>query len=613
MGMVFVRSSQEQEVPHPEVTPLSISLARASNERLNNTIKLKASLFILIAALVRLTATAENAPAKPPAEATLTPFGIGSCYVNSRSVEDFARWMPQMSEIGFRFLRSPATSWGAVEPEEGKWTWQNLDEQVRYLKQRQVECGALLLGSPGWNKADAPGNLPVKNLVGWSRYVSEVVKHLKGEVKYFEVWNEPPNFTGRDQTPADYAKIVVSAYDSAKAASPECLVGLAAKSVHINYLEQVIKAGAKDHFDWISLHPYEVLDGVAENVGTEPIFMNIVPTVRKMLAAQNPARVDVPILFTELGCDAKAKGAERQAHALIKAYTMSIAQGVACVQWFEGRDGDSGPMGLLDPKGNPRPAYKALGQMIENLGNHPRYLGWVLLNGRNYAFVFEGAKGNVLITWVPGGTSDRVEFGQEVSVVNPLTGEATHANKYELTNAPILVLDAPRGLVTQASANKGKPLLWGKDFTGAKSVSISMGKRNVEEGLHTMSGQAVAQAVVAYGGSARAGDVPGGNVFIVDPTFLSYTSTPIEITAVVRRNAANENSGFKLVYESTTGFKTAGGWYTVPDNKEWHTARWRIDDPQFVNYWGYNFSLVSDGNQYNKYLIQSVTVTKLNR
>jgi hypothetical protein len=102
--------------------------------------------------------------------------------------------------------------------------------------------------------------------------------------------------------------------------------------------------------------------------------------------------------------------------------------------------------------------------------------------------------------------------------------------------------------VTQASANKGKPLLWGKDFTGAKSVSISMGKRNVEEGLHTMSGQAVAQAVVAYGGSARAGDVPGGNVFIVDPTFLSYTSTPIEITAVVRRNAANENSGFKLVY-----------------------------------------------------------------
>jgi hypothetical protein len=27
--------------------------------------------------------------------------------------------------------------------------------------------------------------------------------------------------------------------------------------------------------------------------------------------------------------------------------------------------------------------------------------------------------------------------------------------------------------------------------------------------------------------------------------------------------------------------------------------------------WGYNFSLDSDGNQFNKYDIQSVTVTKL--
>jgi polysaccharide biosynthesis protein PslG len=121
----------------------------------------------------------------------------------------------------------------------------------------------------------------------------------------------------------------------------------------------------------------------------------------------------------------------------------------------------------------------------------------------------------------------------------------------------------------------------------------------------------VAKAIVAYGGNARAGNVPGGNLFVVDPAFLCYDSTPIEITAVVRRNEANDNSGFKLVYESTTGFKTAGGWYTVPDNKEWHTVRWKIEDPQFVNYWGYNFSLVSDGNQYNKYYLRSITVTKL--
>jgi polysaccharide biosynthesis protein PslG len=116
--------------------------------------------------------------------------------------------------------------------------------------------------------------------------------------------------------------------------------------------------------------------------------------------------------------------------------------------------------------------------------------------------------------------------------------------------------------------------------------------------------------VLAYGGSSRSGDVPGGSVFNVDPNFLLYTATPIEIKVVVRRDAANDNAGFKLVYESTSGFKNLG-WYTVPDNQDWHTVTWKIDDAQFVNMWGFNFSLNSDGNVYNKYDIQSVTVTKL--
>jgi hypothetical protein len=146
----------------------------------------------------------------------------------------------------------------------------------------------------------------------------------------------------------------------------------------------------------------------------------------------------------------------------------------------------------------------------------------------------------------------------------------------------------------------------------AESVSITMGATNHERGLHTLSGDAIAADVVAYGGPARAGGVPGGNAFVVDPSFLSYTSDPIEITVVVRRNPANDNAGFKLVYESTEGFKNFG-WYTVPDNKQWHTKTWKITDAQFVGMWGYNFTLESDGNVYNKYYIQSVTVKKLDK
>jgi polysaccharide biosynthesis protein PslG len=541
--------------------------------------------------------------------ATLSPFGIGSCYINNRSAQDDARWIPQMAAIGIRVMRTCHTEWRNVEPEEGRWTWPALDNQMGYMASNKMEFGGLLLGSVPWEKSDQAAGLPVSNLPAWSTYVSELVRHCRGKVKYWEVWNEPPNFTAPNQTPADYAKVVVAAYDAAKAADPACLVGLAGKSVHVNYLEQVIKAGAKDHFDYVTLHPYEVLGTVADNAGTEALYMNIVPTVRKMLAAQNPAKKLVPIIFTELGYDA-SKGADQQGQALVKAYCMGIAQGVACIQWFEGRDGDSGPMGLLDNQGNPRPAYTALAQMIQYFGQHPVFQGWVLLNNRNYGFVFQGAQTTILATWSPRGVPDQVNFGREVQIVDPLTGRSVSASTYELGTAPILVVGVPADLMTQARANRTRPLPWGGDYAHARSVSVTMGEQNTEKGLHTLSGDAIAADVVAYGGAARAGNVPGGNAFVVDPGFLSYAATPIEISVIVRRNPANDNAGFKLVYESTDGFKNRG-WYTVPDNKQWHRMTWRIDDPQFVGMWGYNFALESDGNQYNKYYLRSVTVTKL--
>ena len=557
-----------------------------------------------------LAVGAEAQPAKRGGP--LSPFGIGSCYINNRSVADNERWTPQMAVIGLTSFRTPHVDWGALEPKPGKWEWAALDAQMDSLDKQGFEFGCLLIGNPGWNKSDAPGHLPVRNLEGWSNYVDQVAKRVKGRATRIEVWNEPPNFTGKDQTPADYAKIVVAAYRAAKAVDPAFQIGLAAKSAHVNYLAQTIRAGARDHFDFITLHPYEVLDGVADDGGSEAVFFHIVPTVRRMLADCNPARKDAPVIFTELGVDAK-QGLGPQAYALVKAYALAIAQGVLSVQWFEGRDGDSGPMGLLDGEGLPRPAYHALATMIRHLGLHPEYLGWTRLGARAPAFAFEGARETVLVAWGAPGTPTKAEFPQEVRFVDPPTGTVRVGRTVTLGVAPVFVLGAPAATIDAARANAGKPLDWGGDYSRAKEVSVEYAANATEKGLHTRSGAQVAKAVVAYGGPARAGDVPGGNAFLVDPGFLCYDAAPIEITAEVRRNPANDNAGFKLVYESTGGFKTAGTWYTIPDNKEWHIARWRIEDPQFVSYWGFNFVLESDGAQYNKYLIRKVSVRRLDR
>ncbi len=560
-----------------------------------------------VAAVALAPTGAQDEPGFP------TPWGIGSCHIHGRSVEDFERWIPPMAEIGLRFQRSVASSWGAVNPEPGRWDWANVDAQLDYLEDRGLRSGALLIGSPGWHETVKPGTLPVDDLDGWSEYVFRTVKHLSSRVRWFEVWNEPPNFTGKDQTPEDYAKVVAAAYRAAKRADPDCRVGLAAKSVHVNYLEQVIRSGAEDHFDWISLHPYEVMDGIVAEQGMEPVFLHIVPTVRKMLAAVNPAKREVPILFTELGCDVGRHGAEAQARATVKAYTMAIAQGVACVQWFEGRDGDSGPLGLLDREGTPRPAVGALTRLIEALGPRPEPIGRVTFEDRHHGFVFKGVEGPVMVVWASGGRETTIRFDQEVKVLGTIDGTRSRKREIPLDGQPLILSGLPEAVLDEARANRDRPVSWGGDFSEADEVSITFGEKIKEQGLHTRAGDAVAEAVVAYGGSARAGGVPGGNLFVVDPNFLCYESVPIEITAEVRRNEANDNAGFKLVYESRDGFKTNGGWVTVPDNQRWHTITWRIDDPCFVNYWGYNFTLNSDGNEFNKYYIRRVSVKRLDR
>src|SRR3984885_13284395 len=186
-----------------------------------------------------------------------------------------------------------------------------------------MECWGFLYAGVAWDTKDKPGGFPSNNLEAWSTYVYQTVKHAKGRIRYWEVWNEPPNGTN-DAPASDYGKLMAATYDAVKAADPHSQVGMAAQSVNINYLEQAIKAGARDHFDYITFHAYESLGSVTDNWGTESVFMHIVSTVTEMLAVQDPARKGAQVWFTEMVYDA-GKNPELQAQALVKAYSLGIA------------------------------------------------------------------------------------------------------------------------------------------------------------------------------------------------------------------------------------------------------------------------------------------------
>ena len=141
-------------------------------------------------------------------------------------------------------------------------------------------------------------------------------------------------------------------------------------------------------------------------------------------------------------------------------------------------------MGLLEANGTPRPAYTAMAQMIQYLGSHPVYLGWVLLNRKDYGFVFRGARDTVLVIWAPKGNPDHIKFNHSVQIVDPITGHISSAAAYDLTSAPILVIGIPAKLTAEAQTNKLRPFPWDGDYTYAKSVSVTLGKTAIEKGLH---------------------------------------------------------------------------------------------------------------------------------
>ena len=543
---------------------------------------------LVITALAPLSHAATAKKPVPYADlANTDPFGAGT---SAQTQQYYTDWLPKLAQAGVRWQRMGAY-WGGIEPAKGKWDWSWLDAMMRTAAAHHVFISSLLIGNPPWT---GQSGLPVHDLSAWANYVSHVVAHTAGKIDYWEVWNEPDNAR-------DYAKIVVAAYDAAKKANPRVQIGLTVHSVDIVTLQKAIQDGAKNHFDYIAVHPYEVFGSLQS--GQESVFMHIVPCIRKMLAVYDPAKVNVPIWITEIGMGPSPA----RPGNLVKAYTMGIAEGFAHIEWFEDM-GEAYQMGLLDNAGRATHSYDALKNLTHVMGADPRYLGWVLLNGKDYGFVFHGATGTVLATWSEPGTTDQVDFGSAVKIMNPVSGVVTKAANVHLTSQPVLILGVPAALVAQAGASKDQPFPWGGNYTKAKQVTWTAGNPDLARGLHWVGEMPGTKSKSFHGYPARfLGNSPGVS-FTVDPNFLSFTPTPITISAkvCVKRGVT---AGFNLRYESTTGWKSIG-WNSVPADGKWHTLKWKITNDEFVNDWGYNFRFWSDSTANSQYYVHKVSVMK---
>jgi hypothetical protein len=166
--------------------------------------------------------------------------------------------------------------WHAVEPTEGNFSFDAAEAYVAQCRSAGIEVLGLLANPPRWaaEEPDAehqkkhpyamrPERWKPRSVEAWGRYVFETVKHFRGRVAGWEIYNEvnfcpparPGSFSG---SPDDYLALLREAWKQAKRADPACkiLISGFTPAANLGVPIDLLARGAGDAFDIFNLHGY---------------------------------------------------------------------------------------------------------------------------------------------------------------------------------------------------------------------------------------------------------------------------------------------------------------------------------------------------------------------
>jgi len=327
--------------------------------------------------------------------------------------------------MGVKWLRMHpphGTKWSVVEKKKGEFRF--YDSEIQVVKNAGFNILGSLDQTPRW-ASDAPegANRPwayaPENMDDWENYVYKVVKHYKGVIDYWEVWNEPdtggflkvPGFFGDERKPAVYVELLKRAYSAAKRANPDAVIvgGCPTGRPPSRWLAKIFDLGALDYMDIVSFHFYT--DGRPGDVLETPTAVDV-EAIKKLM--QLKLGRTIPIWETESGImypetnysnlkeisPSYAVPADEAVAYLIRNYIHLIASGVD--KWFyysmftSHRIDRREATGFFEWDGAPRPLAVAYAVLSKNLSGL-NYSGLYNINKLVIATKFSGKKRDLLV------------------------------------------------------------------------------------------------------------------------------------------------------------------------------------------------------------------------
>jgi hypothetical protein len=292
---------------------------------------------------------------------------LGLCDILPGGPSGNSTWAGLVAAAGARVNRWEFR-WDRVQPKPGVWNFAADDPAVDASLAAGIAVEGILIGTPAWATAagQKPGNgLPrglglsaadPGNL--WASYVRGVVLHYRGEVRTWEIWNEPDLGFFWSGSADDYFSLMSVAYDVIKGVDPSATVVMAGMVVpDLAFLtrvvvdaQNVVRGGGDAPFDAAAWHAY----------GQASLLYTNLLRIRQMLSAHG--FTGTPVWVTEDGFPASnPNGEPRQAAYVLQTILYALSAGAEKILIYRASD-DTGPKtwGLLTPGGQPRMGYVAL-------------------------------------------------------------------------------------------------------------------------------------------------------------------------------------------------------------------------------------------------------------
>lgn len=272
--------------------------------------------------------------------------------------------------------------WEDLEPVKGKFDFEGIDHLIDELDYYGMKIGVMTVhGVAEWafskTLEEVPDALAARKATwkivyppdDWDDYedfVKALVKHFKGRIKAWEVWNEPNSHVWGVLSPyRKYEQFLIRFYTEAKNIDPDCYVicGRVGWWIH-----NMLRDGMADYMDAVSLHPYPGSHG--GNVE------NVMRQFREVQMSLIAADKIMPIEVTEFGLGASfpwtgpgAQDGERaKAEALTDILT-AMKEATPSIYWYTPIQGNRqyGIVQFESDRYRPVDAYWAFGRVSGEL------------------------------------------------------------------------------------------------------------------------------------------------------------------------------------------------------------------------------------------------------